>query len=234
MKRQVYRMVPALKFIAYYRVSTKRQGISGLGLDAQKGAVAGYLAEVHGQLVAEFCEIEHGTRRGNNRPVLAEAMKQCRIHRATLIIAKLDRLARSVHFVSGLMESGVEFVACDYPTANRLTIHIIAAMAEHEAQLISERTKVALAAAKRRGTILGGARDSSTCRKGAKQSGKVRAEHAQRRAADLLPVIAAIKAEGSTSLHQIAAGLNQRGIPAARGGMWSATQVSRTLCTCQQ
>lgn len=120
-------------FIAYYRVSTKRQGRSGLGLEAQREAVAGHLAAHPGRLVKEFTEVEHGTRRGNGRPQLAAALPACRVHGATLIIAKLDRLARNVAFTSNLMESGVEFTAVDFPQANRLTIHILAAIAEHEA-----------------------------------------------------------------------------------------------------
>jgi DNA invertase Pin-like site-specific DNA recombinase len=188
-----------------------------------------YLASVKGKLIAEFTEVEHGTRKGNHRPQLAAALAQCRIHGATLIIAKLDRLARNVAFTSNLMESSVEFVACDYPEANRLTIHIIAAMAEHEAEMISTRTKLALAAAKRKGTVLGGDRGNTHLihKKGNRASAKVRSEQAQRRAADLLPVIEEIKAEGLTSLRQIAEGLNQRGIPTPRGGEWSAVQVSR-------
>jgi len=217
------------KFIAYYRVSTKKQGRSGLGLEAQREAVAAYLRSVNGTLIAEFTEIEHGTRKGNHRPQLAAALAQCRLLGAALCIAKLDRLARNVAFVSNLMESGCEFTACDFPQANRLTIHILAAIAEHEAEMISARTKAALAAAKRRGVQLGGDRGNCAliARKGNTASVKVRSEQAQRRASDLLPVIDAIKADGAASLRQIAAALNARGIPAARGGEWSAAQVSR-------
>lgn len=225
-------MTPRIaKFIAYYRVSTKRQGLSGLGLDAQRESVATYLTSVHGRLVAEFTEVEHGTRKGNHRPELGAALAQCRVHGATLIIAKLDRLARNVAFVSGLMESGVDFTACDFPQANRLTVHILASVAEHEAEMISTRTKLALAAAKRKGTVLGGDRGNTHLiyRKGNRASAKVRSEQAQRRAADLLPVIAALRADGAMSLRQIAEGLNQRGIPTARGGEWSAVQVSRVV-----
>lgn len=224
-------MVRIAKFIAYYRVSTKRQGLSGLGLDAQRESVAAYLTGVKGKLVAEFTEVEHGTRKGNHRPQLAAALAQCRIHSATLIIAKLDRLARNVAFVSNLMESKVEFTACDFPQANRLTVHILASVAEHEAEMISTRTKLALAAAKRKGVILGGDRGNTHLiyRKGNRASAKVRSELAQRRAADLLPVIEAIKAEGAVSLRQIADALNQRGISTARGGEWSAVQVSRVV-----
>ncbi len=225
-------MTPRMqRFIAYYRVSTKRQGLSGLGLDAQRDSVKAYLASVRGELVAEFTEVEHGTRKGNHRPQLAAALAQCRVHGATLIIAKLDRLARNVAFVSNLMESNVEFTACDFPQANRLTVHILASVAEHEAEMISARTKLALAAAKRKGVVLGGDRGNARLiyRKGAKASAQVRGEKAQRRAADLLPVITDLRTKGATSLRQIAAGLNQRGILAARGAAWSAVQVARTM-----
>src|SRR5271154_3347795 len=146
------------KFISYLRVSTARQGASGLGLEAQREAVSRYLNGGHWQLVQELVEVESGKR--NDRPAIAEALRLCRLHRATLIIAKLDRLARNVHFISSLMEAGVEFVAVDFPQANRLTVHILAAVAEHEASMISARTKAALAAAKARGVKLGGQRGS--------------------------------------------------------------------------
>jgi DNA invertase Pin-like site-specific DNA recombinase len=140
------------KFIAYYRVSTDRQGRSGLGLEAQRQAVCDFLAG-RGELTQSFTEIE--SRRKNDRPQLAAALDACRRHKAILVIAKLDRLARNVYFISGLMESGVEFVAVDMPQANRLTIHILAAVAEHEREMISQRTKAALQAAMRRGVALG-------------------------------------------------------------------------------
>ena len=137
------------RFIAYFRVSTDRQGRSGLGLEAQRRSVDEYLRGLGTEPVAEYVEVESGKR--NDRPELARALAACRKQNARLIIAKLDRLARNVAFVSGLMESGVDFVACDMPTANRLTIHILAAVAEHEREMISERTKAALASAKARG-----------------------------------------------------------------------------------
>src|SRR5215211_2274243 len=144
------------KFVAYYRVSTAKQGASGLGLEAQQEAVRTYLNGGPWRLVAEVVEVESGKR--NDRPKLAEALRLCRLHGATLIIAKLDRRARNVAFISNLMESGVEFTAVDFPQANRLTVHILAAVAEHEAKAISTRTKDALAAAKARGKKLGGFR----------------------------------------------------------------------------
>jgi DNA invertase Pin-like site-specific DNA recombinase len=129
------------KFIAYYRVSTGKQAASGLGLEAQKNPVADYLNGGRWTLLDEFIEVESG--KNSDRPQLERALALCRLHKATLVVAKLDRLARNLHFLSGLMESGVEFVACDLPSANRLTIHVLAAVAEAEALAISQRTKVA-------------------------------------------------------------------------------------------
>src|SRR5437016_11437517 len=151
------------KYIAYFRVSTARQGRSGLGLEAQRQAVRTHLNGV--KPLSEFTEVESGRR--SDRPKLTEALAACRVHKATLVIAKLDRLARNVAFVSNLMDAGVEFEAVDFPQANRLTIHILAAVAEHEARMISERTRAALAAAKVRGKSLGGFRgpDQSKSRK---------------------------------------------------------------------
>lgn len=217
-----------MKYIAYTRVSVARQGRSGLGLAAQREAVLSYLRPTD-ELVAEVVEIESGTR--SDRPRLAEALRLCRLHSATLIIAKLDRLARNVAFVSGLMESGVEFTAVDFPSANRLTIHILAAVAEHEAAMISARTTAALAAAKARGTKLGGDRGNLAVdgAKGRLASAAVRQAQAAGRAADLAPIIAEIRASGATSLREIAVALDGRGIPTVRGGRWSAVQVSRVL-----
>jgi DNA invertase Pin-like site-specific DNA recombinase len=143
----------ARRFVAYYRVSTDRQGRSGLGLEAQQKAVMDYLNGGAWELVGEFIEVESGKR--SDRPELARAIDACRKHKARLVIAKLDRLSRNLAFVATLMESGVEFLAVDNPHANKLTIHILAAVAEHEREAISERTKAALAAAKARGKRLG-------------------------------------------------------------------------------
>jgi DNA invertase Pin-like site-specific DNA recombinase len=220
------------KFISYLRVSTARQGISGLGLEAQREAVANYLNGGRWSLVQEVVEVESGKR--NDRPAIAEALRLCRLHRATLIIAKLDRLARNVHFISSLMEAGVEFIACDFPQANRLTVHILAAVAEHEASMISARTTAALAAAKARGKRLGGLRGKpermkTMAAKGNSASVEARQTSAAKRAADLLPVIEGLRGQGTHSLLGIAAKLNARGISAPRGGQWTATQVSRVL-----
>lgn len=214
------------RYVAYYRVSTQRQGRSGLGLDAQREAVKNLLAGSQ-SLLAEYTEIESG--RKSDRPKLNEALAACRLHKAVLIIAKLDRLARNVAFVSNLMEAGVEFQAVDFPQANRLTIHILAAVAEHEARLISERTRSALAAAKQRGTKLGGFKGRAGTCTDCEKARNVRISRAEDRAIDLLPIIGQFKAEGKNSLSSIARSLNQSGIAASRGGRWSASQVKRVL-----
>jgi DNA invertase Pin-like site-specific DNA recombinase len=218
------------KLVAYYRVSTTRQGRSGLGLDAQRRAVHEHLNGGRWQLIAEVVEIESGKRA--DRPKLAEALTLCRVHGATLIIAKLDRLARDVAFVSALMAAGTDFEAVDFPQANRLTIHIMAAVAEHEARAISERTKAALAAAKRRGVKLGGIREGHKpfTAKARAMGPRVMAARARDRAADLASILAELQAKGVTSLHGLAVALNERGIPTASGaGRWQATSVSRLL-----
>ena len=211
-------------FVAYYRVSTQRQGASGLGLEAQKVAVAQYLKGV-GALLAEFTEVETG--KGSNalkkRPQLRQALEECKRRDAVLVIAKLDRLARNVHFVSGLMESRVRFVACDLPEANELTLHVMAAFAEHEAKRISERTKEALARAKARGTKLGraGWRNLRPHLKERKQKAK---EFAVR----LKGQIEGCRLRG-LSQREIVAEFNAIGISAPRGGTWSLVQLQRTL-----
>jgi len=216
-------------FVAYYRVSTQQQGRSGLGLEAQKEAVHRYLNGGDWRLVAEIVEVESGKRA--DRPKLAEALRLCRLRSATLIIAKLDRLARNVAFISNLMEAGVDFVAVDFPQANRLTVHILAAVAEHEAAMISARTKAALGAAKARGVKLGGDRGNlpAVARAGMIASASKRAEQVRRRQADLAPIVRELAAAGVGSLHGIASALNERHIPAPRGGAWSASQVGRMI-----
>src|SRR5258707_11131502 len=141
------------KFIGYLRVSTEKQGQSGLGIEAQRKAIEHYLNGGRWELLAEYVEIESGRR--SDRPELTKALAQSKATGATLVIAKLDRLSRNAAFISNLMESGVEFVAADMPMANRLTVHVLAAVAEHEREMISQRTTAALAAAKARGTKLG-------------------------------------------------------------------------------
>jgi DNA invertase Pin-like site-specific DNA recombinase len=209
---------PLPRFVAYYRVSTARQGASGLGLEAQRAAVEAHTRS--GEVVAEYTEVESGKR--SDRPQLALAIAEAKRTKSVLVIAKLDRLARNVAFVSALMETkGLEFVACDFPQANRLTIHIMAAVAEHEAEAISLRTKAALAAAKARGVKLGGNAE------GAATGTKIWKAQAAERRAGYAPIIAEIRASGITSFRGIAGALNDRGVKTPRGGEWTATQVSR-------
>jgi len=213
--------------IAYYRVSTARQGRSGLGLEAQRAAVEAYAASVGAVIAAEFTEIESGRR--DDRVELAKALQACRVHRALLVIAKLDRLARNAAFLLSLRDAGIEFVAADMPSANRMTVGIMAVVAEEEARAISARTKAALAAAKARGVVLGGDRGGladNVRAQGRERSAAVRSGVADKRASDLRSVIAEIEASGAKSLRAVAAALNERGIPSARGGRWSAQTVS--------
>ena len=217
------------KFVSYLRVSTAQQGMSGLGLEAQQEAVNQFLNGGRHKVVREFVEIESGKR--SDRPALARLSSLCRKHRATLVIAKLDRLARNVHFISGLMESGVDFIAVDMPEANRFVVHIMAAVAEQEAEAISKRTKAALAAAKARGKKLGGRRVSAErFQQIGTAARQANMERAARMRAEIMPAIAKLQAEGAHSLRQIAAGLNAGEIPTPRGaGEWSAMQVQRVL-----
>lgn len=218
------------RYIAYYRCSTKRQGVSGLGLGAQRDAVRKFVGD--GQLVAEFEEVESGKR--EDRPALEAALRECRLRNATLVIAKLDRLARSVSFISRLMDTGgVDFRAVDMPQANRFTIHVLAALAEQERELISQRTRAALEVARSRGVRLGGRRGSHRIEDhgdaGRARSIEVRSASARTRHAEYRTVIDSITAEGAASLHAIARELNARSIAAPRGGLWSAGQVRRIV-----
>jgi len=217
------------KWVSYLRVSTGRQGRSGLGLEAQRSSVTDFLNGGRWKLISEHVEIESG-KRSDNRPQLEAALAACRLHGAKLLIAKLDRLSRDAHFLLGLDKAGVDFVAADMPNANRLTVGIMAMVAEEERRMISARTKAALAAAKRRGVVLGGDRGKPPTAKMRKRSAAVRQESASKRAADLKPTIEELQAAGVTSLRGIAAALSARGIPTSRGeGEWSAVQVQRVL-----
>jgi DNA invertase Pin-like site-specific DNA recombinase len=213
------------KFVAYYRVSTARQGTSGLGLEAQREATTRYLNGGSWELIGEFTETETGKGADAlaKRPQLRAALDLCKKRGARLIIAKLDRLARNVHFVSGLMESKVKFVAVDMPEANELTIHIMAAFAEHEAKRISERTKEALAAAKARGVVLG-----ATGPQNLKRNIEARQEAANAFAASLANVLAGFKSAG-LSQREMVDELNKLGIKTVRGGEWSLAQLQRVL-----
>jgi DNA invertase Pin-like site-specific DNA recombinase len=218
------------KFVSYLRVSTDKQGRSGLGLEAQKSAVEAYLNGGRWKLVAEYIETESGKR--TDRPQLKAAMAHAKAVGATLVIAKLDRLARNLHFVSGLMEGGVDFVAADNPHANRLTIHILAAVAEDEARRISERTKVALAAAKARGIKLGnpnGARALRGKQVGNKQAVTTVRANAKQRAENLRAIVDDLKSQGTFTVRAMAAELNTKGILTPRGGTWHPTSTARLL-----
>jgi DNA invertase Pin-like site-specific DNA recombinase len=211
------------------RSTTDKQGKAGLGIEAQRDLVNRYLIE--GAPIQEFVEVESGKR--TDRPQLAAALAACRAHGATLIIAKLDRLTRNLHFISGLIESGVDFIAADNPHANRLTIHILSAVAEEEAHMISRRTKDALAAAKARGVKLGNPNGARAFR--GKQIGNAAAPiavkaKAARRAADIVAQIERITAQaGVTSYGAIAKALNERGVRTPRGGRWHPMSVKLVM-----
>lgn len=216
-------------FVSYLRVSTGRQGASGLGLEAQRKAVSDFLNGGEWTLIDEYVEVESGAH--DDRPKLAEALARCRLHDATLVIAKLDRLSRDACFLLGLQKAGVRFVAADMPEANEMVVGIMAVVAQAERSMISARTKAALQAAKARGRRLGGDRGNlpAVADKGRALGLETRRAKAKQRAADLGPLIADLRAQGAASLRQIAAGLNEKGVPTARGGQWSAVQVQRVL-----
>ena len=216
-------------FVAYYRVSTARQGKSGLGLEAQKKAVSDFLKGGSWHLSGEFVEIESG--KSDDRPELEQALAMCDLSGAKLVVAKLDRLSRNLAFLAKLQESGAQFVAADMPEANELTIHIMAAVAQAERKAISARTKEALAAAKARGVRLGGNRGNlEDLRKGPAKSAEVRSQQATERATKVRRQIEGmISGDEPRSLRQIALALNKRGITAPRGGRWHASQVRAAL-----
>ena len=222
----------AEKWISYLRVSTGKQAKSGLGLEAQRTAVASFLSG--GKTVKECVEIETG--KISDRPELEKAFAACRLYGGKLLIAKLDRLSRDAHFLLGLEKAGIDFVACDMPNANRLTVGIMAMVAEEEGRAISRRTREALAAAKKRGVKLGGQRRNKhgkllvISRKAAALGRAALQARAAARAVDVAPAIKALQASGANSLPAIAKGLNDQGIPTVRGkDEWSATQVARVL-----
>ncbi len=220
-----------MQIVTYLRVSTAKQGMTGLGMEAQRAAVEGFALSGGHRVVAEFVEVESGKKA--DRPQLEAALAACRLHRATLVIAKLDRLARNVAFIANLMDGGVEFVACDMPYANRLTLHLMAAMAEHEREMISQRTKAALAAAKARGVKLGNPNGAAhlrdRCKIGAANSGKARHREAVQRARAVAPLLGQLAAEGIVSMRVVAQELNRRGVPSPGGGVWYPEQVRRAI-----
>lgn len=216
------------KVVSYLRVSTARQGASGLGLEAQRAAVAQFCQQYGYEVTAEYLEVESG--RKNNRPQLKQALAHAKRTKATLLIAKLDRLARNVFFISGLMESGAEFRACDMPEANKFMLHIMAAVAENEAAAISARTKAALAAAKARGTLLGGA--NPACRNLTQDAARKGADAVRAAASEFNGALQAKvhgMKTGGMSLRAIAAALNAEGLTTRKGSAWNPMQVSRVL-----
>lgn len=216
-------------FVLYTRVSTREQCTSGLGLEAQRAKAMSYLNGGDWRIVAEFQEVESG--KNNQRPQLARAMAECRLRGATLLIAKLDRLSRDAHFLLGLEKAGVDFVCADMPSANKLTVGIMAVVAEQERELISQRTKDALAARKARGLKLGNPANLTAAARaeGRARAAEVKCAKASARWADLAPILAEIRSGGARTQRAIADALNGRGIPTPRGGRWSGAQVHLTL-----
>jgi DNA invertase Pin-like site-specific DNA recombinase len=215
-----------MRTINYYRVSTAKQGRSGLGLEAQRAAIEAFCASRGCEPLKEYTEVESGKR--NDRPELIKALHHAKVTGATLVIAKLDRLSRNMAFLATLQDAGTKFMAADMPEANELTIHIMAAMAQAERKAISKRTKEALAAAKARGTKLGnpmGAKAFGPYKGNGAAVTAIKAK-AKAFATDIMPIIGTIRAEGQTSLRAIAAELNERGIMTARGGKWGPQSVS--------
>ena len=206
------------KFVAYFRVSADRQGKSALGLEAQAEAVARYLASVGGTMIGAYTEVESGKR--NQRIELAKALADCKRRKARLVIAKLDRLSRNVAFIAALMDGNIEFTACDNPHATRLTLHILAAVAEHEADMIAKRTSAALQAIKARGVKLG--LNGANCLAPAYKAAAIE------RAARLRGILAELGASGMSN-RQIAAALTARGVATPRGGHWHPQTVSRVM-----
>jgi len=217
------------KYIAYYRVSTVKQGQSGLGLEAQRASVADYLAGVSGELINEYTEIQSGKK--NDRPELNKALRKCRLTGATLLIAKLDRLSRNAAFLMNLQDSATKFIACDMPEANNLTVGLMACLADYERVLISKRTKEALKAAKARGVKLGNPKLDQVRCTDTTAARIARVEKAKERNTEILEVINEIQSNAGSelSLRQISKQLNEAGYTTARGMAWQATSVNRVL-----
>lgn len=218
------------RVVAYYRVSTEAQGRSGLGLEAQQQAVTALCQQRGWTILAEFTEVESGKR--DDRPQLLAALKRAKVTGARLVIAKLDRLSRNVAFLAALQDSGAKFTAADMPEADEFTVHILAAVAQRERKLTSDRTKAALAAAKARGVKLGNPNGAAAIRragKGAAAALKAVMAGAEERAADYAETVADVRASGASSLAEIARELNVRGIVTPRGGQWHPSSVRNLL-----
>ena len=222
--------VPSSKFVAYERVSTARQGRSGLWLEAQRRAIDDFAASRGADVLARFTEVESG--RKNERPELGKALNLAKLTGATLVIAKLDRLSRNAAFLLTLRDSGVRFLACDMPEANDLTVGIMALVAQQEREAISRRTKEALAAAKARGVKLGNPNGAEALRRAGKGGGALReavSRNADEFAAGLAPVIYRLRSRGMTSLRDIADALNAQRMITRRGGRWHVSNVRNLL-----
>jgi len=216
-----------MKYVAYYRVSTQKQGKSGLGLGAQEKMVADFVAIHGGEIVAEYTEVESGKR--DDRPELMQAMKHATLVGGRLLVGKLDRLSRDLHFITSLQKSRVDFVICDMPHCDSFTIHIYGALAERERQLISSRTKSGLAIAKAKGVKLGTNNLKPEVIRNASEMGvRARQQKADDFATRVKPTIEALVARGM-SLRGVAAELRSLGVKTARGGNWTATTVRNVL-----
>lgn len=222
-----YRSHVVSAYVAYHRVSTAKQGASGLGLEAQEAAINAFVRSSGANVVARYVDIESGAH--DDRAQLSLAIEHAKAVGATVLVATLDRLSRDVHFISGLMKRGVDFKCADMPNASTFELHIRAAIGEEERRKISARTKAALAAARARGVKLGGYRGSALSDADRASAIKVRASEAKAKATAVLPMIEQAKASGATTLRAIAGVLNAKGIATPRGGTWSAVQVSRVL-----
>lgn len=219
-----------MKTVAYYRVSTAAQARSGLGLEAQRRAVAEMCAGKGMEIIAEFTEVESGKR--HDRPELDEALRRAKLTGAILVVAKLDRLSRSVAFLSTLQDSGARFIAADMPEANELTVHLLGAVAQAERKAISARTKEALRSARERGVRLGNPNGAVALRQAGKGNAAALAARraaADERAAQLVRVVEEVRSEGAKSLREIAERLNELHMEAPRGGLWHPSGVQRLL-----
>lgn len=218
------------RLVAYERVSTARQGASGLGLEAQRKTIEDFAASRGAEVLARFTEVESGRRA--DRPELAKALHLAKVTGATLVIAKLDRLSRNAAFLLALRDSGVHFVAVDMPEANDLTVGIMALVAQAEREAISRRTKEALAVAKARGVKLGNPNGAESLRRAGKGGVALREAvkaNADQFAKDLEAVVADIRAAGHCSLRAVASELTRRGIQTRRGGEWQVSNVKGLL-----
>ena len=218
-----------MKYVAYYRVSTSKQGINGLGMDAQEKAVSTYLDAQDGELIDSYREVESG--KINKRPELEKALRRCRLTGATLVIAKLDRLSRNAAFLMALRDSEIAFVCCDMPEANNLTVGLLACLADYERQLISERTKAALSAAKARGIKLGNPNLANVRNLDTSRATAAKSARAAARNAEIREVIHELKADAGEDLSSraVAGLLNNAGYTTSTGRPWHHQGVLRVL-----